>query len=227
VSAWRHGGCSAPTHARRDGDNHRARLAGVGGDRRGCTGAREFAATKSACEVNGCPDKFDARLTGRCARAIAETTVRCGREATAYEFLSVHPDLRAEASSVSPVKLGAMSLERSTSAHMIVAPDRRRHGRLPICDQGGTGVGCLLPRSGARRMGSRFSGRSELAGRRCAVLVRREARAPCRHRWAKRSCRPLDRRQRGRNTTGRPAARTLRAKPVRRNRRRRPYRPRR
>jgi hypothetical protein len=56
--------------------------------------ARLLSGTKRACEVHGSPDKFDADLTERWARAIAETIDRDGPGATADEYLAAHPDLR-------------------------------------------------------------------------------------------------------------------------------------
>jgi len=56
--------------------------------------ARLLNGTRRACDVHGCPEKFDADLTERWARAIAETIDRDGPRTTAEEFLAAHPDLR-------------------------------------------------------------------------------------------------------------------------------------
>lgn len=50
--------------------------------------------TKRACEVHGCPEKFDAALTKRWARAIAEAAEADGLDATADDFIAAHPELR-------------------------------------------------------------------------------------------------------------------------------------
>jgi hypothetical protein len=44
---------------------------------------RLLTGTKRACEVHGCPEKFDAALTERWARAIAEAAERDGLGPTA------------------------------------------------------------------------------------------------------------------------------------------------
>ncbi len=50
--------------------------------------------TKLACEVHGCPEKFDAALTARWAQAIADAAKRDGLGATADDFVDSHPELR-------------------------------------------------------------------------------------------------------------------------------------
>lgn len=50
--------------------------------------------TKRACEVHGCPEKFDAALTQRWARAIAEAIERDGLGRSAEHFIATHPELR-------------------------------------------------------------------------------------------------------------------------------------
>ncbi len=50
--------------------------------------------TERACEVHGCPEKFDAVLTKRWARAIAEAAEADGLAATAGDFIAAHPELR-------------------------------------------------------------------------------------------------------------------------------------
>jgi hypothetical protein len=48
--------------------------------------------TRRACDLHGCPEKFDADLTEGWARAIAETIDHHGPETTAEEFLAAHPE---------------------------------------------------------------------------------------------------------------------------------------
>ena len=50
--------------------------------------------TRRACELHGCPEKFDAALTKRWAHAIASAIERDGRCDSADEFIAAHPDLR-------------------------------------------------------------------------------------------------------------------------------------
>ena len=66
-------------HRRHGGDEARGRLV------RG---------TKRACEVHGCPEKFDAALTERWARALAEAIDRHGLGPSAEHFIATHPELR-------------------------------------------------------------------------------------------------------------------------------------
>lgn len=49
--------------------------------------------TKRACETHGCPEKFDAALTERWARAIAEAARRDGLGPTAATFIATYPQL--------------------------------------------------------------------------------------------------------------------------------------
>ncbi len=55
---------------------------------------RLLSGTKQACEAHGCPEKFDAALTERWARAIAEAAERDGLGPTSDNFFSSHPELR-------------------------------------------------------------------------------------------------------------------------------------
>jgi hypothetical protein len=55
---------------------------------------RLLTGTKRACEVHGCPEKFDAGLTERWARAIAEAAERDGLGPSAGHFIANHPELR-------------------------------------------------------------------------------------------------------------------------------------
>jgi hypothetical protein len=50
--------------------------------------------TKRACEVHGCPEKFDAALTERWARAIADGCERDGLGPNPDHFIATHPELR-------------------------------------------------------------------------------------------------------------------------------------
>ncbi len=55
---------------------------------------RLLSGKKRACEVHGCPEKFDATLTKRWARAIAQAIDRDGPYPTPDEFLGAHPELK-------------------------------------------------------------------------------------------------------------------------------------
>lgn len=55
---------------------------------------RLLSGTKRACEVHGCPEKFDAALTARWAQAIAEAAGRDGLGPTPHHFFGSHPELR-------------------------------------------------------------------------------------------------------------------------------------
>jgi len=55
---------------------------------------RLLSGTKRACEVHGCPEKFDARLTARWAQAIAEAAQRDGLGASPDHVFDSHPELR-------------------------------------------------------------------------------------------------------------------------------------
>lgn len=55
--------------------------------------ARLLAGTERARRVHGCPQQFDAALTVRWARAIAEAAERDGLGASAAEFITAHPEL--------------------------------------------------------------------------------------------------------------------------------------
>lgn len=55
---------------------------------------RLLSGTKRACEAHGCPEEFDAALTARWARAIAEAAQRDGLGATPDHFFGSHPELR-------------------------------------------------------------------------------------------------------------------------------------
>ena len=55
---------------------------------------RLLSGTKRACEVHRCPDKFDASLTDRWSRAIAEAGERDGLGPSADSFIAGHPGLR-------------------------------------------------------------------------------------------------------------------------------------
>ena len=55
---------------------------------------RLVSGTRHACEVHGCPEKFDASLTDRWARAIAEVIERDGLGPTADHFMATHPELQ-------------------------------------------------------------------------------------------------------------------------------------
>jgi hypothetical protein len=50
--------------------------------------------TQRACELHRCPEKFDAALTERWARAVAEATERNGLGQTAEHFIASHPELQ-------------------------------------------------------------------------------------------------------------------------------------
>lgn len=55
---------------------------------------RLVSGTERACEANGCPEKFDAALTERWAKAIAEAAGRDGLGPTAEHFIAGHPNLQ-------------------------------------------------------------------------------------------------------------------------------------
>jgi hypothetical protein len=55
---------------------------------------RLLSGTKRACDVHGSPEKFDAALTERWARAVAEAAERDGLDPTAERFIATHPELR-------------------------------------------------------------------------------------------------------------------------------------
>ena len=50
--------------------------------------------TRLACDVHGCPEKFDEALTRRWARAVAEAVARDGLGPSARVFLDAHQELR-------------------------------------------------------------------------------------------------------------------------------------
>ena len=50
--------------------------------------------TKRACDVHGCPEKFDAALTERWADALATAIKHGGLKANADAFLAAHPALQ-------------------------------------------------------------------------------------------------------------------------------------
>lgn len=56
--------------------------------------ARLLDGTRRACEVHGCPEKFDAALTARWARAIADAMELDAEGSSATEFIATHPELR-------------------------------------------------------------------------------------------------------------------------------------
>lgn len=49
--------------------------------------------TRRACEVHGCPEKFDAALTRRWSRAFGEAARRDGLGSSADDFLHAHKEL--------------------------------------------------------------------------------------------------------------------------------------
>ena len=49
--------------------------------------------TRRACELHGCPEKFDAVVTERWSNAIAEAVGRDGFGPTAGAFVEAHPEL--------------------------------------------------------------------------------------------------------------------------------------
>jgi hypothetical protein len=55
---------------------------------------RLVSGTERACEAHGCPEKFDAALTERWVRAIAEAARRDGLGPTAASFIAAHPQLQ-------------------------------------------------------------------------------------------------------------------------------------
>jgi hypothetical protein len=69
------------------------RIAWVSHRRHGPAKARRrlVRGTKRACEAHGCPEKFDAALTERWARAIVEAARRDGLGPTAATFIATHP----------------------------------------------------------------------------------------------------------------------------------------
>ena len=56
--------------------------------------ARLLDGTSRACEVHGCPEKFDAALTERWANTIARAIDQDGLHPNADAFLAAHPELR-------------------------------------------------------------------------------------------------------------------------------------
>ncbi len=62
--------------------------------------------TKRACEVHGCPEKFDTALTERWAQAIADAAERDGLGPNAGHFFAVHPELLRSDLFGSPDRLG-------------------------------------------------------------------------------------------------------------------------
>ena len=72
------------------------RIAWVLHRRHGAEEARRrlLRATKRACEAHGCPEKFDAALTERWARALAEAIDQDGLGPDAEDFIDTHPELR-------------------------------------------------------------------------------------------------------------------------------------
>ena len=79
VSHWQHLRIAWVLHRRHGAADARRRLLG---------------GTKRACEVHGCPEKFDAALTERWARAIADAAERDGLGPNAGHFFDAHPELR-------------------------------------------------------------------------------------------------------------------------------------
>ena len=49
--------------------------------------------TRRACAVHGCPEKFDAALTVRWSRAVADAARRDGFGPSATTFIAMHPEL--------------------------------------------------------------------------------------------------------------------------------------
>ena len=49
--------------------------------------------TRRACDVHGCPEKFDEGLTRRWSRAVAEAVGRDGFASSASAFLDTHQEL--------------------------------------------------------------------------------------------------------------------------------------
>ena len=49
--------------------------------------------TRQACEVHGCPEKFDAELTQRWSHGVAEAAERDGFASSADAFIEAHPEL--------------------------------------------------------------------------------------------------------------------------------------
>ena len=72
------------------------RIAWVLHRRHGRTQARQrlLDGTRRSCEVHGCPDKFDAALTERWAREIADAIDHDGFGASADDFLAKHAALQ-------------------------------------------------------------------------------------------------------------------------------------
>jgi hypothetical protein len=56
--------------------------------------SRLLSGTKRACDIHGCPEKFDAALTERWARAVAEAVDGDGFGPSADHFIARHPELR-------------------------------------------------------------------------------------------------------------------------------------
>jgi hypothetical protein len=50
--------------------------------------------TRRACDVHGCPEKFDVSLTDRWAQAIADAINRDDPHTTADQFLTAQAELR-------------------------------------------------------------------------------------------------------------------------------------
>jgi hypothetical protein len=80
-----------------DGVSHgrHVRIAWVLHRRYGAEEARKrlLEGTERSCEAHGCPEKFDAALTARWARAIAEAIAHDGPGPSAAAFLEFHPEL--------------------------------------------------------------------------------------------------------------------------------------
>ena len=53
-----------------------------------------IAGTRRACEVHGCPEKFDRDLTIRWSREVARLVARDGPADSAADFIAAHPQLR-------------------------------------------------------------------------------------------------------------------------------------
>jgi len=78
------------------GHSEQLRIAWILHRRHGSDEARRrlLRGTKRACELHGCPEKFDAALTERWAGAIAKAAERDGLGHTSADFLEAHPELR-------------------------------------------------------------------------------------------------------------------------------------
>lgn len=72
------------------------RIAWVLHKRHGRTKAKDrlVDGTRRACDVHGCPEKFDAALTERWADVLAKAINRGGLRGNADEFLAAHAELR-------------------------------------------------------------------------------------------------------------------------------------